>query len=266
MLSYIEIARKDEALCARAIAQLAPESINVAGGVACRAWPGSWINRADGVGMLGPVDASEVVRIAEFHHQAGLDSSVKVNPYADESLLRALAETGYTTRRFEQVMFRTLDHLADLVSASALPAELEVRRIDPHDEPAVRAAAELCVNTFATPQRPAVAADVGLSQRAMQRPDAITLGVYHQHTCVASGGLEWLGDLATLYGLVVDPRYRRRGIQQHLIAARLRLAAERGLRLATIGCSPGIPTERNAARLGFHVAYTRAVMVKPLPA
>lgn len=27
--------------------------------------------------------------------------------------------------------------------------------------------------------------------------------------------------------------------------------------------APGIPTERNALRLGFHVAYTKAILVQP---
>jgi GNAT superfamily N-acetyltransferase len=64
----------------------------------------------------------------------------------------------------------------------------------------------------------------------------------------------------------VLPRFRRRGIQQALMAARLEHAASRGARFATIGARPGIPTNRNAMRMGFRLAYTKVVLVKPGPA
>jgi GNAT superfamily N-acetyltransferase len=60
----------------------------------------------------------------------------------------------------------------------------------------------------------------------------------------------------------VKPAYRRRGIQQALIVARLERGRERGSRQAFIISGPGIPTERNATRLGFGMAYTRVVLVK----
>jgi GNAT superfamily N-acetyltransferase len=63
----------------------------------------------------------------------------------------------------------------------------------------------------------------------------------------------------------VLPEFRRRGIQQALIAARLNYAAARGARLATIGSKPGAGTERNVRRMGFATAYTKPVMVRPGP-
>ena len=67
------------------------------------------------------------------------------------------------------------------------------------------------------------------------------------------------------FGLRVLPEFRRRGIQQALIAARLNYAAARGARLATIGSRPGAGTERNVRRMGFATAYTKPVMVRPGP-
>ena len=52
-------------------------------------------------------------------------------------------------------------------------------------------------------------------------------------------------------------------MQQALIVARLECTRARGCTLATIVSHPGIPTERNSVRLGFRMAYTRAVLVRP---
>ncbi len=68
---------------------------------------------------------------------------------------------------------------------------------------------------------------------------------------------------AALFALAVLPAYRRRGVQQALIAARLRAAAEAGATVVTISALPGVATERNARRMGFQVAYTKVVLVRP---
>ena len=69
----------------------------------------------------------------------------------------------------------------------------------------------------------------------------------------------------SLFGASVRPAFRRRGIQQALIAARLDRARSLGAELASVTSHPGIPTERNAARFGFQLAYVRAVLVKRAP-
>jgi GNAT superfamily N-acetyltransferase len=69
----------------------------------------------------------------------------------------------------------------------------------------------------------------------------------------------------SLFGTSVLPAFRRRGIQQALIAARLGRALSLRADLASITSHPGIPTERNAARLGFQLAFVRSVLVKRGP-
>ena len=69
----------------------------------------------------------------------------------------------------------------------------------------------------------------------------------------------------SLFGTSVLPAFRRRGIQQALIAARLGRALSLEAELASITSHPGIPTERNAARLGFQLAFARSVLVKRGP-
>lgn len=69
--------------------------------------------------------------------------------------------------------------------------------------------------------------------------------------------------MAILFGLSVLPEYRKRGIQQAMIGERLRIARQEGAHFATISARPGVATERNARRMGFEVAYTKAIVVRP---
>lgn len=71
------------------------------------------------------------------------------------------------------------------------------------------------------------------------------------------------GQVAGLFGASVPPEYRRRGIQQDLLAARPRFARERGDSLAAIGSRPDAPTDRNVRRMGFFLAYAKPILVQP---
>jgi len=71
--------------------------------------------------------------------------------------------------------------------------------------------------------------------------------------------------VTSLFGTSVLPRFRRRGIQQALMAVRLERALELGSELSDITSHPGIPTERNAGRLGYRLAFVRPVLVKRAP-
>jgi GNAT superfamily N-acetyltransferase len=71
--------------------------------------------------------------------------------------------------------------------------------------------------------------------------------------------------VTSLLGTSVLPRFRRRGIQQALMAVRLERALELGSDLSDITSRPGIPTERNAGRLGFQLAFVRPVLVRRAP-
>jgi GNAT superfamily N-acetyltransferase len=79
----------------------------------------------------------------------------------------------------------------------------------------------------------------------------------------AAGSLSAGSQVASLMGVSTAPTFRGRGIQQALIVARLAAARERGCVLTTIGSRPGMSTERNAIRLGFRVAYTKVIVVRP---
>jgi GNAT superfamily N-acetyltransferase len=80
---------------------------------------------------------------------------------------------------------------------------------------------------------------------------------------VAGGGSVRMADgLAQLTGAATAPAHRRRGVQTALLSARLADAARAGCDIAVVTTQPGSKSQQNIQRRGFHLLYTRAVLVK----
>jgi GNAT superfamily N-acetyltransferase len=113
-----------------------------------------------------------------------------------------------------------------------------------------RAWADLAVRAFAEQS----AADVAVMRRTL-----LTAAAAAQVLVIASvggedagaGALGISGETALLWSGAVLPAFRRRGVHQALIAARLALARERGATTAAIKTVAGSPVERSAVKLGF---------------
>jgi GNAT superfamily N-acetyltransferase len=82
--------------------------------------------------------------------------------------------------------------------------------------------------------------------------------------CVAAGGASAFafGGVAGMFGASTLPKFRGRGVQTALLAARLRWAVQHGCDLAKGITLPGSASDRNHERLGFRVAYTRTKLVR----
>src|SRR5690606_20242347 len=94
-------------------------------------------------------------------------------------------------------------------------------------------------------------------------PNTLTYLAWTDGELAAAGSIS-IGDrVASLMGVSTELRFRRRGIQQALMVERLAAVRARGCVLATIGSHPDTPTERNAMRLGFAMAYTKVIVVRP---
>ena len=73
----------------------------------------------------------------------------------------------------------------------------------------------------------------------------------------ATGAISLHEGVAVLAGASTIPAFRGRGAQNALLQARLAFAASHACELATMGARPGSPSQRNAERQGFRIAYTR---------
>ncbi|MCO5167072.1 MAG: GNAT family N-acetyltransferase [Planctomycetes bacterium] len=268
-LDGVEVARRLERRQATSTAALADETIEVAGGLASFGGVGAWLNQACAVGLDGPVAPGEVERLVAFYAERGVEPKVILSPFVDPTLLEALGARGFFVREFETVLARDLHPGEDLspaaLSPQAPPAGLTLERVDPADAVALASYVDVSTAGFRPEGAPP---DPVLSRFVVdhvRRPGVWAVLARLDGQPIGGGALEVGEEVGALMGASVLPAARRRGVQQALIARRLELAREAGARLATIQARPGIPTERNAGRLGFRVAYTRATVAMAGP-
>ncbi|MCB9845141.1 MAG: GNAT family N-acetyltransferase [Phycisphaeraceae bacterium] len=257
----IDIARLEERRMAVAMSEIALEHQELAGGVMAFSEKGSWTNQACALGLRGPVSEHEIDQLVEFYTSRAVEPKIEVCAFADESLVKGLASRAFTLREFENVMacdVRSTD--AAPTAPHARPEGLEIVRVDPADEARVNAFIRVSIRPFVPEDQPIPAPMERAVRRVVAHPRSESLLALLDGEPVGGGGLECAGEIACLFGAGVDARCRRRGIQQALILRRLEIARERNCRVVCIHGRPGMPTERNARRLGFSLAYTKAVL------
>ncbi len=248
--------------CAEAMARLQPSSdaavMAVGKGWAAFAGATSPLSHAVGLGMNEPVTVQEIERLEEFYRSRGAAAIIDVCPLADASLCEILGERGYRLAEFNSVLARRLEKGETICAAEC---GVGIRKTG---EPEAAVWADTLARGFFEGSEPGrEELEVG---RILFRMESGVCYLARVEGMPAGGGALAIRDgLAMLYADATHPFFRRRGVQAALIAARLRAGAERGCDLATAGTLPGTVSQRNYERLGFQVAYTRALMVREWP-
>lgn len=247
------------------LAEVAEISEPLGGGTMGGGFPGNWHNIAVGVGFNGPVTADDIQRLIAFYARRGCEPRVDLCPFAHRSLMVELGSAGFRVADFEMVFFRALNP-ADLVRpVHPTPADVRLQFVDPTDAPLVREYARVAVSGFMPPGEEVPEKFLKIAETPAKHPLCRGAIALIDGQVVGAGGMEVRGEIAALFGLSVLPDFRRRGIQQALLALRLNEAARQGARVATIGGRPGQATERNVRRMGFQCAYTKLIMTRPGP-
>ncbi len=236
--------------------------IPVSGGYACWAEDGSAMNKVVGLGFGGVPDAEVLHEIERTFAGFGAPVQVELCNLAAPEVGALLTGRGYRLFGFENVLGRRLSD--DL--PAALPQGIVVRR---------GTAAELDAWVGAIVEGFAYPDDVGVSSHEEFPRDIVDRAerdfekagvVPYLAACngvVAGGGSIRLTDgVAQLTGAATVPAYRRRGVQTALLATRLSYAARAGCDIAVVTTAPGSTSQKNLQRNGFHLLYTRAVLVR----
>ena len=263
-VNLVEIARRFERKQATSAVALSTASAPLADGWMAFGGVGSYINKSCGYGFERDVTDAELDALVDFFASRGVEPKAELSPFAPQALLKGLAARGFVLREFETVLYRPLRAGEDLSKlARGAPAGLRVERVDPSDDAAVRRFVDIAGSGFVPEgeSMPEVFLEMGL--KAARHPASDSYVAWLDGVAVGAGSCEVSDGLTSLFGTSVLPAYQRLGVQQALIVARLARGLEKGSDLAAIMSSPGIPTERNAMRLGFLMAYSRAVLVKP---
>jgi len=210
--------------------------------------PGRYVNRAMGVG-LGATPAEEIVAaIGAFYSARSLPASLEIGPWVSEGLIAALASNDYRLERFRNVYVRELESLPD-------EGDLDIRQVDD-----ASAAARKNILSFGSlPGSEARNISDEFCDSAAQVTGARDFVAIVDDNAVACGslnivdGVGWVGGAATL------PAYQGRGLQQALLAYRLRLARTSGCDFVACTAVPDGQSARNLERLGFQLLYTQTV-------
>jgi GNAT superfamily N-acetyltransferase len=217
--------------------------------------PGSPLNRAVGLGMDRPLAKGVLEEVEKFYTARSAAARVDLCPLADPSLIEGLKMAGYGLEMFDSVLYKPLP--SDFENWPA-PEKVQVSQVAPEEAGLwLRlTAAGFCGKEEPDPDTLDIAGPNFYSANAacyLARLDGQPAGgaalFYHQ------GGTEFGGDSTLL-------AYREKGIQAALIKARLTHAHHLGCDLAIALTEPGSASQRNYARAGFQLAYTRAIMVR----
>jgi GNAT superfamily N-acetyltransferase len=97
---------------------------------------------------------------------------------------------------------------------------------------------------------------------ALQTEGSSAFAVKIDGKIAGAGGMTILSGLAMLSGASTQPQFRKRGVQQALIHARLQAALEAGCDIAQVSTAPGTASQSNMQALGFEILYARTKFTK----
>ncbi len=238
-------------------------STPVAGGIASFAGDGSPYNKVTGLGFDGVPTPAELDSIEHAFSVRGAPTQVELAHLADPAVGEMLTVRGYRLESFENVLGQSLDEPETLVP---LPG-IDIR---PSHDDEFDTWLAVMADAVAQPDTQGLAWHEefprAIYEEAMR--DEAVAGV-RRYAAVRGGSLaggaelRFVDGIAQFTGAATVPAHRRRGIQNALLSLRLTEAIAEGCDLAVIVAQPGSKSHQNAQRQGFHLLYTRAVLVKP---
>lgn len=239
-------------------------AISLAGGVAAYGEPGAPFNKVAGLGFAGVPTAAELDTVEAANAERGAPTVVELSNLADPQILELLAGRGYRVLAFEDVLGRSLDG-----TTSAAGQGIEVRPARPAE---LDDWVDVIVEGFAHPDAEGVPSPEEFPRDVIERAerDFAEAGVkpyvaLRGNQIAGGGSMRVVSGVAQLTGAATAPAHRRRGVQTALLEARLRDAVAAGADIAVVTTSPGSKSQQNVQRQGFHLLYTRAILVREPP-
>jgi hypothetical protein len=213
--------------------------------------PDSPVTQTFGLGMFGEATAADLDRIEAFFAGRGAPVHHEISPLADPSVWPLIAQRRYAPFEFTSILYMDLLNGQPSASEDANGIAVRLARPDEREQFSKAAAAGWGVPPEASE-----------TMTSFMETAFTAAGVYpfiaeKDGRLIATGSLNIQNGVGLLAGAATLPEARRQGAQRALLAARLRFAAGAGCEIAAMGALPGSPSQRNAERSGFRIAYTR---------
>jgi GNAT superfamily N-acetyltransferase len=219
--------------------------------------------RAVGLGLQTAPSDADLDAIESVFAERGQPARVEVATYADPALLGVLAARGYRPTGVFHVLARTLAR--DEAIGRDIPWAtdgLDIARLDRADGSGVDEAVDVLARAFDDPPPDWL---LRVTRQGIGQASATTFLARVSGRLAGGACLAIHADVAILFGAGVLPDFRRGGLHAALIHGRLMWARDSGATIACVQSVPGGPTERNARRAGFQLAYAKTVMTREAP-
>ena len=230
----------------------------ICGGHMVFAGLGSPIGRATGAGLDRPFSPEDIDRIEHFYRSHNAPSQVDLCPMHRPQIFEMFRERGYAIGELNNVLYRKLDAEE---KSSSLSVEATIRRSWLDEAEAAGSIVETAFFPDGAPEpfrgliSPLYQMQGSLAYVAEIDGKVVACGtglVIREHRVFAlCGG-------ATLSG------FRGKGLQTALLRARIAAARAAGCEYAVVVTQGGTTSQRNAERLGFRVAYSKATVIRNL--
>ncbi|MBI5763517.1 MAG: GNAT family N-acetyltransferase [Planctomycetes bacterium] len=238
-------------------------TVELAGGIACYAGPGSPLNKICGMGFHGAPPESDLSGVERRFFERNCPVQVEVAHLADPEVGKQLVRRGYMIGGFENVLGKCLRDEASIHEIDGI----EVRTCSPAD---LLSWVNLLVEGILAPDTDGLASHEAFDRVGLETPLRAIVSVpgwvgyaaYLDEEMVGAGSMRVYEGVCHLCGAATLSAHRRRGVQTALLNARLRDAARSGCDLAVVTTQPGSKSHQNVQRRGFEILYTRAVFTK----
>lgn len=232
----------------------------ICGGHMVFAGVGSLIGRAVGLGLESPVSAGDLDRLEEFYYSRGAPAQLDVCPLTEAGLMEMLKTRGYSLAELNNVLYRRLNGEE---GSDPVPAGSTVRMGRAEEAEMFSGIVER--SFFPNGDSPADFNAVFTPLFQMEGALTFVAEIEGEIAACAAGLLIQERRVVALFGAGTLPEFRGRGLQTALLRLRMKVAAQAGCDVAVIVTNGGTTSQRNAERLGFRVAYSKATLIKAKP-
>ncbi len=206
-----------------AISTLSDEHVRLGSGAMAHTRGASWICKAVGVDLDGPLTGDTVNAITTWFGEREVAPVIELTSFSTEETLRLAAEAGFQLVEVENVLA-----LVPRVVPYDAPAGITLCQLDPTDNKAVRRFAEIVSSGFVPEGEPIPEPMIESGVRSQhQATSRGVLALDESGEPVAAAGTEIIEiergagqapeRLLALCGTTVLPAFRRRGIQAALM-------------------------------------------------
>jgi hypothetical protein len=219
---------------------------------------GSPIGRAVGMGLDREFTAADLDHIEEFYRLHKAPAQVDLCPLHDPALWELFKERGYAITELNNVLYRKLDPAEVFPPA---PAGCEIRRSTPDEAEVTGAIVE---SAFFPDGAPEAFRGLIAPLYEMENALAFVATVDGKRVACGTGLVVRQHKVFALCGAGTLAEHPGRGLQTALLRARMAAAVVAGCEYAVVVTQGGTTSQRNAERLGFHVAYSKVTAFKQL--